>query len=108
MVAGSKETFEKSVIKSVGSPVRAIYINKMDEINIQKHVLVSEHVKLSEAEVKELLEKYNISLTQLPKILKNDAAIKNLDAKLGDVIKIKRNSPTAGEFNFYRLVIDGK
>ena len=108
MVAGSKETFEESEIKSVGSPVRAIYINKMEEINIQKHVLVSEHIKLSDSEKKELTEKYNISLGQLPKIFKNDAAIKSLDVKPGDVIKIIRKSPTAGEFPFYRLVIDGK
>ncbi|MBS3149895.1 DNA-directed RNA polymerase subunit H [Candidatus Woesearchaeota archaeon] len=81
----------------------------MDEINIQKHILVSEHTKLSDSEKKELLEKYNVSLVQLPKIFKNDAAIKNLDLKVGDVVKIKRNSPTAGEeFYFYRLVIDGK
>ena len=80
----------------------------MDEINIQKHILVSEHIKLSDAEKKELLEKYNISINQLPKIFKSDAAIKNIDVKIGDVIKIKRISPTAGEFSFYRLVIDGK
>ena len=80
----------------------------MEEINIQKHILVSEHIKLSDAEKKELLEKYNISISQLPKILKNDAAVKTLDVKVGDVIKIKRASPTAGKFDFYRLVIDGK
>ena len=81
---------------------------KMDEINIQKHILVFEHIKLSDSEKKELTGKYNISLGQLPKIFKNDAAIKHLEVKVGDIIKIKRNSPTAGEFYFYRLVIDGK
>jgi DNA-directed RNA polymerase subunit H len=42
----------------------------------------------------------------LPKILKTDAAIRELDAKPGDVIKVVRVSPTAGESVFYRVVAD--
>ncbi len=67
------------------------------------------HFKLSEEEKKELLEKYNISLTQLPKIYDYDPLLKTLnDIKLGDVIKIERESPTAGKGIFYRVVVRGK
>ncbi len=75
-------------------------------IDINKHILVPKHVKLSEKEKTNLLELYNISSKQLPTILKKDSAIKGLDAKQGDIIKIIRKSPTAGEAVFYREVVN--
>ncbi|MEA2037135.1 MAG: DNA-directed RNA polymerase subunit H [Nanoarchaeota archaeon] len=74
--------------------------------DVRKHILVPEHTKLNEKEKKELLNKYKISLKELPKIGKKDAAISHLDVKEGDVIKVTRNSPTAGEAIFYRGVIN--
>ena len=74
--------------------------------DVRKHLLVPEHSKLNEKEKKELLEKYHITLKELPKIKKNDPSIDNLNAKEGDVIKIIRKSPTAGEAIFYRGVIN--
>ena len=69
-------------------------------------MLIPKHAKLSEKEKAELLEKYNITLKELPKILKDDPAIAHLDVKNGDVVKITRRSPTAGEAIFYRGVIN--
>ena len=71
-----------------------------------KHSLIPKHVKMSDAQREKLLEKYSISLKELPRILKTDPAILSLDAKPGDVIKITRNGPTAGESVFYRVVVD--
>ncbi|MFH2027959.1 MAG: DNA-directed RNA polymerase subunit H [Nanoarchaeota archaeon] len=78
----------------------------MKNIDVTKHILVPKHIVVSEKEKKELLEKYKISIAELPKILKTDAAIKPLNAKAGDVVKIVRNSPTAGESLFYRVVVN--
>jgi len=64
------------------------------------------HIKLSDKEKASLLEKYNTTLKELPKILKDDPAIINLNAKPGDVIKIIRESSTAGKSVFYRGVIN--
>lgn len=75
----------------------------MKEI-VTKHVLVPKHTKLSEREKKQLLEKYNITVKQLPRISKKDPAIQHLDVKPGDVIKIHRESKTAGKTEFYRSV----
>ncbi len=87
------------------NPVRSVALKKMaKKIDVQNHILVPKHVKMEEAEVQKLLEKYNISKKQLPRILKGDAAIKDLDAKPGDVIKITRKSPTMGDVEFYRAV----
>jgi len=74
--------------------------------DIRKHLLVPEHTKLNEKEKEELLEKYHISLKELPKIKKNDPAIDHLNVKEGDVIKVIRKSQTAGEAIFYRGVIN--
>ncbi len=76
---------------------------KSEEFN---HVLVPKHEKASEKEKNEILEKYNISLKQLPRISIKDPAIAHLDVEAGDVIKITRKSPTAGTSIFYRVVLD--
>lgn len=74
--------------------------------DIRKHILVPEHIKLSDKEKKELLGKYHISLKELPKVKKNDPAIAHLNVREGDIIKVIRKSPTAGEVVFYRGVIN--
>jgi len=75
------------------------------KIEIKEHVLIPKHTKLNDKEKKELLERYGISLKNLPKIKKNDPAILSLDAKPGDVIKIERKSLTAGKAIYYRSVV---
>ncbi len=77
----------------------------MTKLNVLKHEMVPEHIVLSEEEKKEVLEKYNISVKQLPKILAKDPVIKAIGAKPGDVIKIVRKSPVAGKSVYYRLVV---
>jgi DNA-directed RNA polymerase subunit H len=75
------------------------------EYDVSKHALVPKHSKLSEKEKKDLFEKYVADLRDLPRIFKDDPAIGGLDAKEGDIIKIARKSPTAGEAAFYRRVV---
>ena len=75
------------------------------QFDINKHVLVPKHTLLSEKEREQLLEQYNISFISLPKILRNDPAIKAINAKTGDIIKITRESPTAGKATYYRGVV---
>jgi len=79
---------------------------KKQKFKIDKHILTPKHVKISEREKAQLLEKYHVTSKEMPKILKTDSAIRELDAKPGDMIKIIRKSPTAGESIFYRVVTD--
>jgi DNA-directed RNA polymerase subunit H len=79
---------------------------KMTKFKPEQHILVSKHSKLGEKETKELLEKYGITKKELPRILKKDPAIKDLSVKSGDILKIERNSPTAGTSIFYRCVVN--
>src|SRR3989338_5615869 len=55
-------------------------------VDITAHILVPKHSKMSMEEANALLEKLNISINQLPKILKSDPAIHNLNAEVGDII----------------------
>ena len=76
------------------------------KFSIDKHELIPKHSKLSDKHKEKLLEQYNISVYDLPRILKTDPAISSLNAKPGEVIKIIRESMTAGEAIFYRVVVD--
>ena len=53
------------------------------------HALQPKHSKLKSDEVKQILEKYNISVSQLPKIKATDPALP-LGCVIGDVIEVER------------------
>ena len=73
--------------------------------NIFLHELVPDHTILSPEEVEKLLKEYKIKLNQLPLIKVTDVAVVAIGGRLGDVIKITRESPTAGEHIAYRFVV---
>ena len=75
--------------------------------NIFKHYLVPKHEILSPEERKAVLEKYRIEPYKLPHIKASDPIIRVIKAKPGDIIKITRKSPTAGEYVYYRYVVEG-
>ena len=75
-----------------------------EKFNVETHELVPKHIKVSEKEKEELLKKYHISGRELPRMLDTDPAIQKLGTKDGDIVKIIRKSPTAGESIFYRRV----
>lgn len=76
------------------------------EFSILDHDFVPKHEILSQKEKEELLAKYLIKPYQLPKILLRDPAVQVIDAKVGDIIKITRKSPTAGVSYYHRLVVE--
>ena len=63
------------------------------------HVIQPKHTKLSSDEAEKILRKFNITLTQLPKIAKSDPALPE-DCEKGDIIKIDRPDEV-----YYRVVI---
>ena len=73
---------------------------------VKDHELVPEHVLLSPEESIAVLKTYGIEAPQLPKIHVDDPVAKEIEAKVGDIIKVIRRSPTAKQSIFYRLVID--
>lgn len=70
------------------------------------HVLVPKHEILSKEDKEKVLEGLGAVERQLPTITIEDPAIKDLKPKAGDVVKITRESPTAGIAIYYRTVIE--
>lgn len=66
------------------------------------HILQPKQTKLKPQEVEELTKKFNISVSQLPKIRADDPSLPE-GAQRGEVIKIERKS---GEevTNYFRVV----
>jgi DNA-directed RNA polymerase subunit H (RpoH/RPB5) len=73
--------------------------------NVLNHVLVPFHEIVDEEELPTVLAQYGIVKEQLPKILSDDPAARVIDAKPGQVVRVVRNSPTAGHHTAYRLVV---
>jgi len=71
-----------------------------------KHRQVPKHEIMAIKEAEQVLEKYHCKSIELPLIFVNDPAIVGLGVKPGDMIKITRNSATAGESFYYRYVIE--
>ncbi|MBW3017290.1 DNA-directed RNA polymerase subunit H, partial [Candidatus Woesearchaeota archaeon] len=70
-----------------------------------KHRFIPVHTKLGKTETKEILEKYNVTLAQLPKISLKDPVIETMKCEVGDLIRIERQSPTMGTAVYYRVVV---
>ena len=75
------------------------------DFDVTKHVLVPKHEKCTKKEQKEVLERYKAEPSDFPRILITDPAIQHLNPEEGDLIKITRNSLTAGTAIFYRVVV---
>jgi len=75
-------------------------------VEIIKHELVPKHEILSAKEKEAVLTRFNATENHLPKISISDPVIEMIGAKLGNVIRVTRKSPTAGEAVYYRIVVE--
>lgn len=83
-----------------------IFMLKELQYNISKHVLVPKHEIVDNIEeIEKILSTYQVKKNQLPIILKTDPMARYLDVKTGDIVKITRNSPSAGEAILYRYCV---
>ncbi|BCU67314.1 DNA-directed RNA polymerase subunit H [Sulfolobales archaeon HS-7] len=77
------------------------------KFNPLNHVLVPKHEKLPLAEAVKILKELGVKPEELPWIRASDPIARAIGAKPGDIIRITRKNPTAGEFILYRYVISG-
>ncbi|KAI4191232.1 MAG: hypothetical protein L6R41_000279 [Letrouitia leprolyta] len=74
-------------------------------VNITHHELVPKHILMSAEEKKQLLDRYRLKESQLPRIQTSDPMAKYLGLRRGQVVKIIRKSETAGRYASYRWTI---
>ncbi len=79
---------------------------KKNQVLVPDHIYVPKHEIISKQEAEEVIKKYNCKPTELPLIFVTDPAILGLGVKPGDMIKITRQSPTAGKSLYYRYVVE--
>jgi DNA-directed RNA polymerase subunit H (RpoH/RPB5) len=103
-----KDKPSQTNLKSINTKKLQTQIFDLKELqfNITKHFLVPKHELVPETEVDAIIKQYSLrSKNQFPIILKTDAMAKYLNLKHGDLIKITRVSPTAGEYVEYRCCL---
>jgi DNA-directed RNA polymerase subunit H (RpoH/RPB5) len=73
--------------------------------NPAKHSVVPPHRKLSNTEADAILAKHHIrSKMELPRIIYHvDMQARVLGLVPGDIVEIRRPSPTSGEYTIYRV-----
>ena len=76
------------------------------KIDIQDHMLVPKHEIMTDDEISDEFSDVDYDFKDLPKIKSNDPVVKAIGAEAGNVLRITRDSQTAGVFVTYRIVED--
>ena len=66
---------------------------------------VPRHEVLSENERKEFIKSYQITRDKLPKLELYEPMARYYNMKVGDIVRIHRNSPMTGKAIYYRVVV---
>ena len=76
------------------------------QIDIQDHMLVPKHEIMSEKDISVEFSDVDYDFKNLPKIKSEDPVVEAIGAQPGNVLRITRESQTAGVFVTYRIVED--
>jgi len=96
--------FAKQAVAEMSDTFRIEHFRESELlVDITEHQLVPEHQVLTVNEKSELLKRYRLKDSQLPRIQANDPVARYYGMKRGQVVKIIRPSETAGRYVTYRI-----
>lgn len=104
VLRGDITPFAKQAVLEMSDSFRIEHFKEAELlVDITQHTLVPDHRVLSQNEKQELLKRYRLRDTQLPRIQPNDPVARYYGMKRGQVVKIIRPSETAGRYITYRI-----
>jgi DNA-directed RNA polymerase subunit H len=106
-VKGNKNKLVSAILEHVDEErIRAFFKSARGiKVDISEHEFVPRHEVMKKEDVADLLKNHHCKISDLPKIFDTDPISLKIGAKAGDIVRIKRKSPTAGQANYYRLVV---
>jgi DNA-directed RNA polymerase I, II, and III subunit RPABC1 len=99
--------FNQKNLEEFNNMTLQVFLMKELLFNISKHNLVPKHEVIDDKEqIDNLVNTYNLkSKLQFPIILKSDPMARYLNIQSGQLVKITRISPSAGESIVYRCCV---
>lgn len=98
--------FAKQAIQGMAETSKIEYFRESELlVDITEHKLVPAHQVLDTHQKAELLKRYRLREGQLPRIQTNDPVARYYGLQKGQVVKITRESETAGRYVTYRICI---
>ena len=105
IVKGSLTSTVRSIMDALDTYRLEVFREQDLVINITEHDLVPRHEVLSKEAKRNLLDRYKVKDSQLPRIQYRDPVALYYGLQRGDVVRIIRRSETAGRYVTYRVCV---